>query len=335
MAVAGSTEPSPQYVFPHMPPAENQRVFIDALTDTIFAIGSINDEELLHPTRVAASGDRLFVFDNGDRSVKAYGEDGRLQWKVGRTGGGPGEFRRVRSIAASLNGGVLLVDQTNVRLTELSAEGEIIREVSLRPIEGTPEQVIQVAPDTFLIWTLTRRNQPLTLVDGSGTVVARANVPFEVAPRVPYLGAQAQIANDIRQPERWVYAFSFVNNWRMLDRLSPASPEYEFVEPFPLPEVVFEDRGQLGLEARVGPAPMGAHGVAINSDTVFVLFGGQSRERRRIIDIYQDTTGRYLGSIRLAEPVTAIAVRPGRLALLVNDPFPRIISIKYDFGGTL
>lgn len=58
------------------------------------------------------------------------------------------------------------------------------------------------------------------------------------------------------------------------------------------------------------------------------------RERRRVIDIYEHGAGRYLGSIRLPQPVGGLAVRPGRMTLLVTDPYPRVISVRYDLRGS-
>lgn len=53
-----------------------------------------------------------------------------------------------------------------------------------------------------------------------------------------------------------------------------------------------------------------------------------------MIDIYEHGAGRYLGSIRLPQPVGGLAVRPGRMTLLVTDPYPRVISVRYDLRGS-
>lgn len=71
---------------------------------------------------VAPDG-RLYVFDQGARSVLVFAPDGSLLRRIGRQGAGPGEFNRNGGMVARADGGFSQWDAGNGRVSFFSATG--------------------------------------------------------------------------------------------------------------------------------------------------------------------------------------------------------------------
>jgi hypothetical protein len=330
VGAGGVSKETPQVADPTMSSSFEIREFLDARLDTVFSNGSYNDTLLLNPIRIAARGANIYVFDAGDQSLKSLSGSGRLLWRVGREGSGPQEFRKVRDLSIGIAGKVLVADQTNERLSVYDSAGQLEKEITLRYLDASIEQVIEIAPDTFLVWALGRPDsEPLVILDEAGSIVERADAPFEIASSVPFLGAQAKIGTDARRPGRWVYAFIFVDRWRTLQRLMPISEERRYIEPLPVPEVEIETDGRASFSSRMRNAVQGALSLSVVGDTAFVLFRGRTAERGRLVDLYDIESGSYLGSILLPGAASALAATHDRLVLLSRDPYPQVTSLRY------
>jgi 6-bladed beta-propeller len=295
----------------------------------VLVLGSLNDRTLINPIRIAADDSLILAFDDGDRALKAFSLQGALLWSFGREGAGPGEFRKVRDISIGIDGDVLVVDQSNRRLTVVDRSGRLKREVSLRALGGSPEQILQISPVEYVVWALSPQDPPVVQLDTVGRLVRRRAAPFGIASKIPFLGLQPQLGNDPAMPGRWAYALIFADRWRVFDGLEPQSADRAMIEPIPLPEVEFEDHGRLGFSSRMGVAYRAARSIAVVGDTVVVLYGGRTREQGRWIDRYRLSTGAYVGSLLLPSVATEVAVSRGQLVVLEREEVPRIVLFRY------
>lgn len=66
---------------------------------------------------------RLWVFDRPTNSIFLFGADGHLIRRVGRQGGGPGEYRQAGGMVALSDGGLALWDPSNARVSFLDSSG--------------------------------------------------------------------------------------------------------------------------------------------------------------------------------------------------------------------
>jgi hypothetical protein len=141
----------------------------------------------------------LAVFDDGDHALKVYEDDGRLRFRMGRRGQGPGEFEDVwMNHGLSPQGRVVLTDGTTARLTLVDPVDGSYETVPMA--NATTWDAAQVGPDRFVIIhpTFSERwgqLESLDRVDRTFTVVdTMASVPPGRVQRVPIRTAEGQAA---------------------------------------------------------------------------------------------------------------------------------------------
>ena len=84
---------------------------------------------------VTATGD-ILILDSQVPALRRYSPDGTYRGDIGREGGGPGEYRRPRSLAILHDGRILVRDPGNGRINVYSSEGESLTSWRL-PAGGT------------------------------------------------------------------------------------------------------------------------------------------------------------------------------------------------------
>ena len=75
---------------------------------------------------------RILVYDQKTQDIRMFAPDGALVRVIGRSGGGPGEFRNAEGIAIARDGKIWVRDAANARFSVLSAEGEFEKSWTMR-----------------------------------------------------------------------------------------------------------------------------------------------------------------------------------------------------------
>jgi hypothetical protein len=124
----------------------------------------------------------FFLFDYSDTQIRRYDSSGRFVGLVGRSGAGPGEYRRVSGMAVLGDSVLVVCDDGNRRITVLDTTGAYVR--------SFPIQRIAFGPKLFF-------------VDQAGMVYIRAPVLHDRPSRaVQYLkmGLDGKIRDSIPIP---------------------------------------------------------------------------------------------------------------------------------------
>lgn len=112
--------------------------------------------------RVGTDG-RVYVADHAAAQVVAFGPEGRLLWRSGRKGRGPGEFEMPYRVAATADGGVLVLDRTTSEVTALGADGRFHQRYALPVLFGQVDHMVATPGDELLISGVTvARTEPRT-----------------------------------------------------------------------------------------------------------------------------------------------------------------------------
>jgi hypothetical protein len=280
--------------------------------DTLFEVHSgLSDTVLLEPRTIAASRTSLFVYDAGDKSLKAFDRAGRIQWRFGRAGAGPGELMNVVDIEADAEGRVWLSDGALGRVTVVDQLGRELREFVVRT--GHVRHIVPLP--LGLVTTQVQPNAYLVQLDSLGAIVERLQVPVAGIDTVPPPARQMMTAH-AADGRTWAVMF-----------------------PFADPVVTYRDNrphcvGTLieGIpfqQLRPGSSPqVSAIGIAMSDSQIFTLPQRKTSQGSSIVDTYSSRSCEYIGSAELPRAVVSIAAHGDILFLGYEDPSPGVIALR-------
>jgi hypothetical protein len=287
--------------------------------------------ELLHPGCIAASAGIVLVCDLGDLSVKAFSAEGRLLWRFGRRGQGPGEFLNFTDLKPAADGTFWVADSDNGRVTILSPAGKRVRLVTfgapllrVLPLAGGDFLARVAGPDRFLgrYDTNGAKLGELPMPDGVGVLPGKSAGSMVATPTfglIPSGGA--------------VVGFYYLSKLVLLDAGGSVRKVVETIEPLPVPVPISADvrvKGEVWHGFRVDRStPIAALTIAADSARAYVRYGGTSSARRLLVDTYDVRSGAYVGSSLLPEPTHQFAMADGVLYALVEDPEPAIRAWRW------
>lgn len=289
----------------------------------IWRRGGVDDTLLIRPLRMQGHEDGLYVLDLQAQRILSLDREGRLEWSFGSPGEGPGEFRRARDLRMGAGGDRIYVhDPDNGRITVLDRSGELDRMISIRAA-GRSETLVVVGDSAFVLITGAAED-PVAVLDVDGRVVHRGSLPWDGFSDLPHLARQGSAATD---GDRWVYGFLLGNGFFPFEGLDSLGYVGRYVEHTDFPPVVVRREGSRTTRRLERPPICSGCSLTLSDGTLYVLFGGEGDDRRRLVDLYRWDDGRYLGSYRLPAPATAIHVHGDRIYLLTDLPFPRITAL--------
>lgn len=123
----------------------------------------------------------LYLLDRDNAAVHSFDTQGRHRWSAGRSGGGPGEFSALTTMAVLPGGDVVIADQAQGRLEHFSASGLHVGTISLpegvrpRRIHSAGARAVWLVPSSAATQSDSLPLMHVT-VDSRATVVA--NVPI-------------------------------------------------------------------------------------------------------------------------------------------------------------
>lgn len=310
-----------------------ERVVVPARYDTLWVYGGLADTLLSVPGPLVPARDGgVYVLDLQFARVSKFSEDGAVSWSRGRSGEGPGEFGNVRAMTARKGGGVLVADSGNRRLLYFLPDGALAKEVTVHDDSFTLiSGVVELADGAVVLDTDGPTPWLLVLPDTGETTPIPA--PWAGFDRMNYLQRSGNISGS---GSTWVFGFVAGNGFFVMehDVVAGTHPYVEHAE-FPEVAVLSPERGTTIVRHLSRPRYSG-YALSVREDTMFVLPGGTTPARRRVLDKYSLTTGRYLASQMLPGTATKFAVAGnGKVFLAAMDQsglFPVLLSLRLRFA---
>lgn len=115
-------------------------LLLEAQIQDVYRVGTMTGEDWEQFGRLRRVGfdgaGRLFVFDGQADLIHVVGPGGEYQHTIGRSGEGPGEFRRPDGLAVMRDGRVVIADLGHRAYHIFGADGEFERMVGMAPEEG-------------------------------------------------------------------------------------------------------------------------------------------------------------------------------------------------------
>jgi hypothetical protein len=211
---------------------EQSRRFYEGSWQEIGGIHGGVESELLNPTPMAVTRDRIIIYDFGDHRVKGFSYDGNLMWAVGRSGQGPREFANPTDLQLAPDSTVWITDPSNQRLSIVTAEGDF------RKLVRIPPSVRRCAPiSTTQCWAMSFANDVFLLrLDTAGAVAERVPPPSWLANVPPYVREGFIQAAPARQVA--VAAFLYSDRWVRIDPGSDTLRLYRGLSPVEFPKLM-------------------------------------------------------------------------------------------------
>lgn len=317
--VAGETPVVAQSLFSSSDDVE--RVRSSVVFDTLWAWGGPSDTLLAAPISPRSDGTGgLVFFDPLNQSAYRIGTSGDLLWAWGTKGEGPGELQNVQALDVAADGTVVLVDSGNRRVARLSANGRLLDETPVRDGLGIFSSVTALSAGRLAVHSF----QPLLM--HWGDEVETAGLPGGLGE--PH-ALQHQGQTTRWGVDGWVFGFGAGNGW-MRFRGAEVEGVFPYAEHVDFPEV----RDVRGGAARGGVSRMDRRPVrsglslSVVGDTLFVLFGGESRLRGRVLDKFDVRSGAYLETDLLPHFANYAVVDKNRaFTIEAWDVFPRIVAL--------
>jgi outer membrane protein assembly factor BamB len=308
------------------PPPEAGARKITDLRDTIWTlVGGAADTVLLNPIALAAADGHVYVADLGGPRVLALDvRSGTLLWTFGRSGGGPGEFSAPGSLAVLPDGNVIVADRIGARITIISREGRLVATQAPALVYSAGMQ------------------PPFALVDLDAGSTVGLLTPWPAFDSLSALARQVNLSSSpAERAGCWVTLIA-VGQFSRYDGEGFESLR-EYVERVPFPkvdtQVVTDASGRVrSRRERLARRPGAAQAAAAYHHELLVLFGGQTEDARRIIDVYE-APGHYRRSLRLGSVAHAVAADAGIVVVLTTMaqvgaggsedlPYPALVALR-------
>lgn len=306
--------------------SEDRRVLAPEY-DTIWHYGGIHDTLFGAPTRLAATPDNaLYVLDPMLQQVARFSAQGAVEWSWGSKGEGPGEIANVRALDVAADGGVLLADSGNCRLVFLSPSGLLEREQTVVCDDFSLIEGVALLSSGNVILDTNRMALPWILVspDGGQVDMTPPWSGFETLHFLQRYGNTAASDDDV-----WVFGFETGNGWFAMQHQQVLGT-YPYVEHTDFPDIIVT-RSETTTMWRMATRPAySAFSMDVWRDTMYVIPGGHTRHRMRVVDKYDVTNGRYLYSQGLPDVVANLAVTGDRIFVLDDrELYPQITSLVW------
>ena len=303
---------------PAAPAAE--RRFLPGRWEQVGGVQPEMESDLLNPLLIASRGRMLYVVDYGDTRVKAFDWTGRLAWAAGRKGKGPNEFTNPTDLQVDRSGNLWVYDPANSRVTVLRPDGKVEKMISTRTLF---QRVLPLEDGTF--WGIGVGTEGVLgyRFDRRGTLAGTMRLPATMGSVDPMaLDGRVAVAPTGRAAVMtFLYADRLVL-WNGATRQVRSTPG---VEPIPFPSVLEWQGPGGGVVTRLSlDATPATLSVTADDRYAYLLYGGKTRMKGRIVDRYELATGRYAGSYLLPRRVSGITVVPNGLAVLISNPMPEI-----------
>ena len=303
-----------------------KRIRSSVVFDTLWAFGGPSDTVLASPGRLRPDGAQgVVVFDRVNQDVYRFGADGDLLWSWGPEGEGPGELKAVRALDVAPDGSVVLVDSGNQRVVRLSADGLLLEEVPMPAQAADVWSVAALADGRLAVVGRPASGFGLALSLWNGDAVVGAAWPAGLG-EPSMLQHQGNVAR--WGDKGWVFGFAVGNGWTTF-REARLTGVFPYVEHSDFPEVQRVHRDDGGFRETMMRRPVDAGlSLSVVGDTLFVLFGGESQSRGRVLDKFDARTGAYLETDVLPHYANEAVVDGDRTFTIETwDVFPRIVAL--------
>ena len=289
----------------------------------LFRVEEVAGTELVRPQSIRISRRTIGVYDQGSRELLAIDLRGRFLWRQGRQGSGPGEYGNVTDLSEDGRGGFLVLDASNSRITQVSGEGKLTGTIPLK----SPSHRISAAGTRIVVQPLS--SQFAEILSARGDLVRSAGVPPELTKVESPLVREGRLLpapqNETVVVHRWSTAVI------VLDSLGSVRRRFDLLNRQDFPSLKSYKSGQRGeyVITKIDPNAREILGCGTVDGDRLLIVDQRADTTKALLDEYDLSTGRYLGTSQLPAYPVALASTAGLLIALVEEPVPSIVAWRW------
>jgi hypothetical protein len=293
--------------------------------DTLLRLPQTADSD--RPGKVRWLGDHFVYFSDGSRRLMAIDAAGYERWALGPRLPSGDSLAAVADLRVLKDGRIAALDARSNRLILVRIDGTVQAELDLASL-GRATDVVELDAGRLLVLT-PEDSMPFAVVSASGRVVQRLRFPnpryndVHALARAGVLGGGAG--------GRWVFGFRLGNGLVAFRDTIPGGPVAAYPESVRFPSVLEEVRPGF-RSSRLGRITRTASAITVLRDQSFVLFGGESPDHGRIIDVYRFPSSSYAYSFRLPDKAVDLSSFDEDLIVLTGGAHRTVLRLK---GTTL
>lgn len=309
------------------PPVRGERTVASESWDTGFSVGGTLQDTLFGQIGdVVHAGDRIYASDLFSGHLISFDREGYLQWRFGGQGSGPGEFLRPMDLELDPSGNVLVLDPRNSRITVVSKAGTLVGTIPLQDLDGLPSGFAVTGSDALMI-AVPSAKLPLVVVDFEGNEIERLPHPDPLFESMHPMVRQFQI-HSAATSSQVVATYDLADGFSVISSGAPSENHMWYAETVPPLEVMTtstKDENTTYTTTQLpSPLILSAVGASVQDDKLLVLFGGQSENRGKWIDVFRLPDGAYTHSYALPRSAAAMSVSGEWFAFVSNSPIPML-----------
>ena len=299
--------------------ATPRRLAAGVTWDTAMRFVSVPNADL--PDKIVSVGNVMVFFNPSAKRLIALDAAGRERWTVGPALPSGDTLRRIDQLRVLSDGLLAGLDSRSARLVLVRADGVVRSEVDLKSL-GRATDLVELSPERLLLLGADAP-APFTVVSTGGRILQRLRFP---SPRYAALHSLARAGVlGSGAGGKWVFGFRLGDGLVAFRDTTPLGSVASYPEPIVFPSVV-EESSPGYRAARLGRITRAASAITVLGDRSYVLFGGTSADRNRIIDVYDYPTSGYRHSLIL--PSTAVHVFSTSTDLFVLTSGPQRVVLR-------
>ncbi len=282
----------------------------------------------------------IYVLDSRNFRISKFDKNGRLLWKKGREGQGPGEFQRPNNISVTHSNGVAILDNFRI-LSQFECQGNFQKTIKLQKSITS----CQYLPDGRLLVTLSLRGQPGVVAEyysGEGNYIKSFPHEYYYGPKLlPNHGAS--IGGEFLLQGNKIY-LSLPDQYEIHEYDLEGKLLRKIRRDLKLkPPNIIESKSSVsvGYSDKSGPCFVIKNNMIVNFVTIYKFRNRKEKDRviagrvfkgvfnemesiRRFFDFFNEE-GQFLGSKNITNDISFGTVdHEGNFYFIQRSPYPRI-----------
>lgn len=289
------------------------------------------DENQIFGGRLYLSVDsdgNIYILDPQNHRILKFGKDGKLIWKTGRKGQGPGEFQNPYKIRVKNKDTIAVLDEEQIHF--FSQDGKFLRTLKIGKWIGD----FEFLRDGRIFLSLLPKGQAgytAEYYSEDGKFISKFPAEYFYGPKFsPNLGASGGSAGFVLSDDRLFLCLPDKYEIREYDLNGNLLRKIRRDLPINPPEIKILADGH-GISVRshnfLGPSFILKNGILVNQISIF-----KEKNTESFLDFF-DREGKFLGSLKIKEDYLVVTDENDNFYFVQYAPFPKIIrkSIKINF----